>query len=205
MPGFVLPESEVLIDLNLDFGFDISRSGDSQTMTPLGSWHSISSQSVGGLVLPSSSPHAPAEFQLHDGDGPNELEQPTGMLGGDDVLDLPEPEFTFDEDGDIIDLPVHSSAARTPGVYPGSAMQSDAGASEKVRRDHQEGLQAARQVSDAAIFLLVYAYCFQVTFPTQLLSHLYLAVWHSGTWGLPQLKQVHLDPDLSIVLRVFEL
>lgn len=69
------------------------------------------------------------------------------MLDADDMLDIPELGFTIGEDGDLVDLPVRSSVARTPGTGLGSAMHSDAGASAKVRRDHEEGRQAGNEVS----------------------------------------------------------
>lgn len=137
--------------MNLNFDFDIARLGDSQSLTPFGSQGYGSSQPIGGLVFPSSSPHAPAEFRLPGDDGldnrQDNFHEPGFIPGGDDGLDLSEPGFTFGEDGDLIDLPVRSSVARTPGAPPGSVMRTDAGASTQVRQDHGEGQEANTQVS----------------------------------------------------------
>ena len=73
------------------------------------------------------------------------------MLGAGDVLEALEPDFTFGDDGDIIDLTTENAVARTPGVPGGATMHSDAGASARVRREHEEGRRGDAQVSFTAI------------------------------------------------------
>ncbi|KAL6710837.1 R8 protein [Coniothyrium glycines] len=147
LPEFILPSSDIMADLNLNFDFNFAQSGDSQSLTPFGSQLSQCSTPVGGLVLPSSSsPHAAPGFRLEGDDGPSNLGDTGGLFGAEDSIEMPEPNFTFGDDGEIIDLPVRNLIARTPGPHPGSAMQSDAGASERVRREHEEGQQAGVQI-----------------------------------------------------------
>jgi hypothetical protein len=57
------------------------------------------------------------------------------------------PDFTFDENGEFVDLTEPKPTQGTPGIPVGSNMQSDAGASAKVRHEHEEGLFAGMQVS----------------------------------------------------------
>jgi hypothetical protein len=57
------------------------------------------------------------------------------------------PDFTFDENGEFVDLTEPKLTHGTPGIPVGSNMQSDAGASAQVRQEHEEGLFAGMQVS----------------------------------------------------------
>lgn len=83
LPDFALPPPELLA--HLDLGLDITRSGESQSLTPFGSQQSQSSShagALGGLVLPSSSPGAPGSFRL---EGDNDIAGHGDLLGGHDV------------------------------------------------------------------------------------------------------------------------
>ncbi|KAJ4368955.1 R8 protein [Neocucurbitaria cava] len=148
LPEFALAPPELLADLDLPFDLGITRTGESQTFTPFGSQHSQSSHgnAIGGLVLPSSSPSMPrGEFRLEDDNEPGSIGGPSGMLGAGDMLEVLEPDFTFGEDGDIIDLTAGNAVARTPGAPGRNTMHSDAGASERVRREHEEGRRTDAQ------------------------------------------------------------
>lgn len=72
------------------------------------------------------------------------------MLDIDNLLQLDEPDFTFGEDGDIIELTPGQHAPATPAAAGGAPMYSDAGASARVRQEHEEGQQGGAQVSTAA-------------------------------------------------------
>ncbi|KAH6618684.1 hypothetical protein C7974DRAFT_436078 [Boeremia exigua] len=146
-PEFALPPLELLSDLDFDFGLDIPRSGHSQSLTPFGSRQSSQSSHVAGygLVLPSSTPDRPAAAELEGGNGGQ---------GGDDMFDidnllrLDEPDFTFGEDGDIIEFAPGQrapAAPATPTAATAPSMHSYAGASAKVRQEHEEGLQRDKQ------------------------------------------------------------
>ena len=57
------------------------------------------------------------------------------------------PDFTFDENGEFVDLTEPKFTQGTPAIPKGGNMQNDAGASAKVRQEHEEGLFAGMQVS----------------------------------------------------------
>ncbi|KAH7075757.1 Rec8 like protein-domain-containing protein [Paraphoma chrysanthemicola] len=146
LPDFALPPPELVADLDLGLNFDIARSGESQSLTPFGSQQSPASShagALGGLVLPSSSPNAPGFFQLAGDDDPLVH---AGFIDDYDFSQLGEPEFTFDENGELIDGPAVRAPAGMPAAQGGATMHSDAGASEKVRRDHEEGQFGAAQL-----------------------------------------------------------
>jgi hypothetical protein len=70
------------------------------------------------------------------------------LLGADEGFQLNEPEFTFDENGEFVENAPEKDVLGTPAV---GAMQSDAGASAKVRREHEEGRAGAGEVSFTAV------------------------------------------------------
>lgn len=76
------------------------------------------------------------------------------ILGIDNLLQLDEPDFTFGEDGDIIEL-TPAQRAPAPPATPAAAgslpIHSDTGASARVRREHEEGQQRGVQVCLAVI------------------------------------------------------
>ena len=153
LPDLALPAPDLFGELDSTFGLDIARTDDSQTLTPFGSQHSSSSHvgEIGGLILPSSSPDMPGEFRVK---GDNEFGSVGGRgdtLGAGDMLEMLEPDFMFGDDGDIIELPAGNALARTPRVSGGARMPTDAGASARVRREHEEGLNAGAQVSFAVL------------------------------------------------------
>lgn len=150
LPGFALPPPELLADFDLGFNNELPRSGESQSLTPFGSQQSSQSSHIGGygLVLPSSSPDRPAGGGLEgDNGGQDDIDL-------DHLLNLEEPDFVFGEDGDIIELTPVQRAPETPAAAPatgGAPMHSDAGASARVRQEHEEGQQGGAQVSLAAV------------------------------------------------------
>ncbi|KAJ4358948.1 R8 protein [Ascochyta clinopodiicola] len=138
LPEFAFPPADLLADLDLSFNLDFPRSSESQSLTPFGSRQSSRSSHVAGfsLVLPSSSPDRPGQFRLEGDDG---------VPNVDDMLQLDEPDFTFGEDGNIIQFTPSQPAPATPAVA-GAPTHSDAGASARVRREHEEGQQGGDQV-----------------------------------------------------------
>lgn len=153
LPGFALPPPDLLTDLDFVSIHDPSRSGESQSLTPFGSQQSSQSSNVGnyGLVLPSSSPERSAGINLGGDDG---SQNHNDFLDIDKLLNLEEPEFIFGEDGDIIEFSPGPHAPKTPVAATatgGTPMLSDAGASARVRQEHEEGQLGGMLVSSAAI------------------------------------------------------
>jgi len=154
LPEFALPPLELLADLDHDFNFTTNRSGESQSLTPFGSQSLSHAAPLGGLILPTSSPDRPAEFHI---EGDNELAGQSGLLGADEGFQLNEPEFTFDENGEFVENVLDKGGLGTPAV---GAMQSDAGASAKVRREHEEGRVGAGEVSFTPVFCALLHFAF---------------------------------------------
>jgi meiotic recombination protein REC8 len=61
----------------------------------------------------------------------------------------------FDENGEFVEVQVPQNGAGTPAARSVAGMQSDVGASAKVRKEHEEGRTGGAQVSFTAICLLV--------------------------------------------------
>jgi meiotic recombination protein REC8 len=140
--------------------------GESQSLTPFESHRDPSTPApVAGLILPTSSSVGPGGFVIH-GNGPSSI---GSLLAGDDdmigecLLDIigvfrqylliecqpPDaPDFTFDENGEFVDLTEANMNVETPAALGAGVVHSDAGASAKVRQDHEDGLHARAQVSD---------------------------------------------------------
>ncbi|KAF3046067.1 hypothetical protein E8E12_010786 [Didymella heteroderae] len=147
LPDFALPPPELLADLNLGPIPGLPRCGESQSLTPFGSQQSSQSSHVGdfGLVLPSSSPDRTAGGGLK---GYNGKQDDNDMLDIDKLLNLAEPDFVFGEDGDIIEFTSGQRAPETPAAATAAgvaSMHSDAGASARVRQEHEEGQQGGAQ------------------------------------------------------------
>ncbi|KAJ4320790.1 R8 protein [Neodidymelliopsis sp. IMI 364377] len=145
LPEFAVPPPELLADLNFSFDLHSPRSGESQSLTPFGSQRSSQSSYVAGfgLVLPSSSPIQPNAFRLEADDG---AQGDAGVPNIDNLLQLDEPDFTFGEDGDLIEFSLGKSAPMTPQIVEGAPMHSDAAASARVRKEHEDGQQGGDQV-----------------------------------------------------------
>jgi meiotic recombination protein REC8 len=69
---------------------------------------------------------------------------PGGLTGGENMED---PGFAFDDDGNLVNFEEANVISGTPAVPGGATMPSDAGASARVRQEHEEGLQVGAQVS----------------------------------------------------------
>jgi hypothetical protein len=93
----------------------------------------------------------PGEFRLEGDNGPGSVDRASGMLGAGDMVEIEDPDFMFNDNGEIIDVPQGSAAAGTPAGPAGAAMSGDAEASARVRREHEEGRQAGAQVSFTAL------------------------------------------------------
>ncbi|KAH9864959.1 hypothetical protein IAQ61_008905 [Plenodomus lingam] len=147
LPEYALQPLDLFADLNFNFdSHHIRHSGDSQSLTPFGTQRSQSSSqgdAIGGLVFPSSSPSQHAEFQFEGDNVPGSIGRPSTIFGAGEAPDLDEPDFTFGDDGNIIQLGDNDIVPRTPGI---SMMQSDAGASARLRREHEEGRQTGLQI-----------------------------------------------------------
>lgn len=142
LPEFTLPPLELLADLERDFDLTNNRSGESQSLTPFGLQSSSQHGPLGGLILPTSSPGQPGSFHL---EGDDEITAP--IIGVDEGFQLDEPEFTFDENGDYVEI---APKVGTPAARSAAAMHSDAAASAKVRQEHEEGREGGIQVSLSA-------------------------------------------------------
>ncbi|KAL5118213.1 R8 protein [Pleosporales sp. CAS-2024a] len=152
LPSIALPPPELLADLDLALDFQVTRSGESQSLTPFGTQQqqqqSQSSSSAGelcGLVLPTSSPVAPGSFRLIQS-GDEAAADIVGFNDGDDGLDLGDPGFGFDENGELIEDFDGIRAAQTPAARSGAGVHSDADASARVRREHEEGRAGGAQL-----------------------------------------------------------
>ncbi|KAF2636443.1 hypothetical protein P280DRAFT_552939 [Massarina eburnea CBS 473.64] len=149
LPEFALLPPELLAELDLGPPLDpIVRAGDSQSLTPFGTQHVPTTPEgpIGGLILPGSSSIGPGGFGIQGDVGPSSNGGPSGVPGVgvfEDVID--DPGFTFDDDGNLVDLTDMNAIFRTPGDPGGAVMPSDAGASARVRQEHEEGLRAGEQ------------------------------------------------------------
>lgn len=103
---------------------------------------------LGGLVLPTSSPSEHGKFRLEgDNDLGGNTREPSGIFSTGGSLGLDEPDFTFGDDGNFIQLGYDDIMPKTPRVQRGAAIQSDTGVSARVWREHEEGRKAGAQVS----------------------------------------------------------
>ncbi|KAJ4994305.1 hypothetical protein SVAN01_00134 [Stagonosporopsis vannaccii] len=147
LPEFALPPPELLVDLGLGVDLDSPRSGQYQSLTPFGSRQSSQSSHANGfgLVLPSSTPdRLPAVGLEGDYGG-----QGDDLLNIENLLQLEEPDFTFGEDGDIIELTPRQHARgafATPTAVGISSMHSDTAVSARVRQEHKEGRQLTHMI-----------------------------------------------------------
>ncbi|KAF1963147.1 hypothetical protein CC80DRAFT_487544, partial [Byssothecium circinans] len=146
LPEFALPPLELLAELDLGPPLEpLSRHGDSQSLTPFGTQQAPTTPGgpVGGLILPGSSSQGPGGFAIQGDVGPSSVGGPSGMSGSggfDDMIG--DPGFTFDDDGNLVDLTDTNAIFRTPMAPGGTTMPSDAGASARVRQEHEDGLRA---------------------------------------------------------------
>jgi len=90
-----------------------------------------------------------AEFRLEGDDGVGSVGGPS-VMGAGDTIQLEDPDFMIADDGEIIQLPPRQNMPSTPARTAGAKMSSDAGASARVRREHNDGQQVGDQVSFAA-------------------------------------------------------
>lgn len=107
---------------------------------------------IGGLINPSSNSgdHGDAGgFIVHsdDGRGTSRPAGPGSIIGREDDGFLPDAGFGFDAEGNLLEFTPIQRISSTPAVGEGRALGSDAGASAKVRKEHEEGLKASANVS----------------------------------------------------------
>lgn len=149
MPEFALPPPELLADLNLPLPLETPRSGESQSLTPVASQRQLAAEGglAGGLVIPSSSSPVGGELRVEGDYGLSSVGGVSGVsrLGGAELLS--EPDFGFDDEGNMIDLTAGEIFPGTLADLPGAVMLSDAGASARVRQEHEEGQLAGTEVS----------------------------------------------------------
>jgi len=98
-----------------------------------------------------------AEFRLEGDDGVGSVGGPS-VMGAGDTIQLEDPDFMIADDGEIIQLPPRRKIPSTPARTAGAKMSSDAGASARVRKEHEDGQQVGDQVSFAA-FSHVFLHC----------------------------------------------
>jgi hypothetical protein len=122
----------------------------------------------------------PGEFRLEGDNGLGSVDRPSDMLGAGDMVEIEDPDFMFGENGEIIDVPQGSAAARTPAAPAGAAMSGDARASARVRREHEEGRQAGIQVNFTASS---HVFCTAVSAPclASIYQYSHLAFGHGIT------------------------
>jgi len=89
-----------------------------------------------------------AEFRLEGDDGVGSVGGPS-VMGAGDAIQLEDPDFMIADDGEIIQLPPRRKMPSTPARTAGAKMSSDAGASARVRKEHEDGQQVGDQVSFA--------------------------------------------------------
>lgn len=70
------------------------------------------------------------------------------------MVDIEDPDFMFGDDGEIIQFSPSHRSMKTPTRSAGAMVSGDAGASARVRREHEEGRRAVSQVSYTALFHL---------------------------------------------------
>ncbi|PVH92072.1 hypothetical protein DM02DRAFT_576286 [Periconia macrospinosa] len=155
LPEFAVPPTELLAQLDIGPPLDPAlHVGDSQSLTPFGSQQHPSTPGppIGGLVLPVSSSARSGGFGGLGDVGFSSVGGASGGLpdigGFDDAIS--DPGFTFDDDGNLVDLTDANEPAQpgTPSHVRGAAMQSDDQASARVRQEHEEGLQAGAEQFD---------------------------------------------------------
>lgn len=124
-------------------------------MTPYGSQNLRNEQTparlIGGLISPSSDTgdrgNVGGFVHGDDGCGTSRPAGPTSIIGREDDGFLPDVDFGFDAEGNLLEFTSIQRISSTPAVGEGRALGSDAGASAKVRKEHEEGLKAGADVS----------------------------------------------------------
>jgi len=129
---------------------------DSLLVTPYGSQNLHDEQAlarpIGGLTSPSSDTGDRGDvdgFIVHSDDGRRTSRPagPSSIIGREDGGFLPDADFGFDAEGNLLEFTPIQRIRSTPAVGEGRALGSDAGASAKVRKEHEEGLKAGADVS----------------------------------------------------------
>jgi hypothetical protein len=83
--------------------------------------------------------------------GPGSIDDASGVISGAVGAEVLPEVFSFDADGNFIDIEAGEQTGGTPQAAQGAAMHTNAGASAQVRLEHEEGQRAAAEVS--------FAYC----------------------------------------------
>ncbi|USP81145.1 hypothetical protein yc1106_08419 [Curvularia clavata] len=147
LPEFAYPPPELLADLDPNFNPGATHSGDSQPLTPFGSQQSASGShvgSAGGLILPTSSPVAQSGFRLEGDYATSIVNQNSDMLGVGDTIEIEDPDFTFGDDGEIVQLsPLAPSRGTTRATVSGNA-----GRSTRIKKEVEEELRTPDQLPD---------------------------------------------------------
>lgn len=106
-----------------------------------------------GLVIPTSDTGGAADFGgfaiPSDNDDPAQRGSRLGgpIFGGDEEGFLPDVDFEFDAEGNVVELNAEDRAQRQSATgVGGSRLSKDSAASARVRREHEEGLQAMAQL-----------------------------------------------------------
>lgn len=125
---------------------------DSLLVTPYGSQSLHDEQAltrpIGGLINPSYDTEGHGDVDgliVHsdDGRGTSRPAGPSSIIGREGDGFLPDAGFGFDAEGNLLEFTPIQRISSTPAVGEGRALGSDAGASAKVRKEHEEGLKAS--------------------------------------------------------------
>ncbi|KAL5393624.1 hypothetical protein PMIN02_005734 [Paraphaeosphaeria minitans] len=146
LPEFAMPPLEFLAELELSPVPPLRTTSESQSLNPFDFQQEQGPSTpcpVTGLIIPTSSSVGPGGFVLQ-GNGPSSIGGQVAV--DDDMIDA--PDFTFDENGEFVDLTEANLNVGTPAAPGGGTVHSDAGASAKVRQDHEDSLRERDQQVD---------------------------------------------------------
>lgn len=151
LPDFAFPGLDFdLSSLEMTFARNPQRSS-SLSLTPHGSQYLRSERPyggpVGGLILPTSDAGGYEDIggfvvQGDDGRGTSRFGRASSILEREDHDLLPEADFSFDADGNLVEFTPGKSIGATPAPGGRPALGSDTAASDRVRREHEEGHNA---------------------------------------------------------------
>ncbi len=153
-------------DLDTDLSaLDLSTNGTSHGTSNLSQRSLQSSQSshpgqesgLPGLVIPTSDTGADIGGFVIPGDDDSSPLPGSRMggaqLGGDEDGLLPDVDFEFDADGNLIELNAEERARRQSAAnVGGSRISRDSATTGRVRQEHEEGLQAMARLGVSAVF-----------------------------------------------------
>ncbi|OCL03975.1 hypothetical protein AOQ84DRAFT_346838 [Glonium stellatum] len=160
LPDFaLLPLDHDLVNLaNLTISLpDESQRSDSLLVTPYGSQNFHHEQplegSIGGLIIPSSDTGDHRDIggfavQGDDGRGTSRFTGPSSIVGREDDGFQPDADFGFDAEGNLFEFTPVRRIRSTSAAVGRPVLGSDAVASAKVRKEHEEGLRVGADLGE---------------------------------------------------------